>query len=56
MTWLPQKGEVREYTFYFTAWGDTAADIDLVSVWECICELHPVSVVVGREKLGEGHL
>ncbi|MCC6724983.1 MAG: OmpA family protein [Saprospiraceae bacterium] len=30
-----KKGEVREYTFNFTNIGDTAADIDIISVCEC---------------------
>jgi peptidoglycan-associated lipoprotein len=45
-----KKGEVREYTFYFTNVGDTTADIDLVSVCECTSyELGPSLVKPGEK-------
>jgi peptidoglycan-associated lipoprotein len=45
-----KKGEVREYTFHFTNIGDTAADIDIVSVCECTSyELGPSLVKPGEK-------
>lgn len=45
-----KKGEVREYTFYFTNVGDVPADIDLVSVCECTSyELGPSLVKPGEK-------